>query len=97
ALLARALTDVVEAAWQTPEMDRDVPPTPAPLLGGGPAAERGSGGKPLLERVYPASRAAAGRDGAADAPSRASAQDRADDAARRRRRKVRQRRRARYS
>ncbi|GEM_PF-1586396 len=97
ALLARALTDVVEAAWQTPEMDRDVPPTPAPLLGGGPAAERRGGGKPLLERVFPASRAETDRDGAADAPARASTPERADDATRRRRRKVRQRRRIRYS
>lgn len=97
-LLARALTEIVEAAWQTPEMARDVPPTPAPLLGGGrPEASR-DGGKPLLERVYPASRAAAGRDEAADAPARAPERERSDDAvSRKRRRRVRQRRRGRRS
>ncbi len=32
---------VVETAWKTPPMDRDVPPTPAPKLGGGSSPEQG--------------------------------------------------------
>jgi hypothetical protein len=32
----RALRDVIEPAWGTPEMDRNVPPTPAPRLGPAP-------------------------------------------------------------
>jgi hypothetical protein len=34
ALVARAVRDVLEEAWQTPPMDRTVPRTPAPKLGG---------------------------------------------------------------
>ena len=45
ALIARALTGVVEPAWGTPPMDRDVPATPAPLLGGG-VSKNGQGGAP---------------------------------------------------
>jgi hypothetical protein len=32
-LIARAVRDVLEQAWDTPRMDRNVPPTPAPKLG----------------------------------------------------------------
>jgi hypothetical protein len=32
-LIARAVRDVLEPEWQTPPMDRSVPPTPAPKLG----------------------------------------------------------------
>lgn len=32
-LIARAVRDIVEPAWQTPAMDRSVPPTPGPLRG----------------------------------------------------------------
>lgn len=37
-VMARALS-LVEAAWQTPPLDRSVPPTPAPKLGGGEEPE----------------------------------------------------------
>jgi hypothetical protein len=37
-LIARAVRDVIEPAWQTPAMDRNVPPTPAPELGAGNGA-----------------------------------------------------------
>jgi hypothetical protein len=52
ALMARALTTVVEPAWDTPEMDRNVAMTPAPELGGGGSGNRGAGGAgPSLEHV----------------------------------------------
>ncbi len=39
--IARAVRDILEEEWDTPPMDRNVPPTPAPKLGGGsdPAEE----------------------------------------------------------
>lgn len=37
--LAEAVQDLLEPAWHTPPMDRDVPPTPAPKLGGESAGE----------------------------------------------------------
>jgi hypothetical protein len=36
-LIANAVRDIVEPAWDTPAMDRSVPFTPAPILGGGTA------------------------------------------------------------
>lgn len=33
--ISAVLQDVLEKQWKTPLMDRDVPPTPAPVLGGG--------------------------------------------------------------
>ena len=52
-LIARALTTVVEPAWETPAMDRDVEPTPAPELGGGggPRPAGAGGAAPTLELV----------------------------------------------
>ncbi len=51
-LIARALTTVVEPAWDTPAMDRDVASTPAPELGGGGSGNRGAGGaRATLELV----------------------------------------------
>ncbi len=66
AFIARALTTVVEPAWETPPMDRDVPPTPGPLLGGGggaSAAQGDDGAAPVLEPAAP--------DGSAEVPSSA--------------------------
>lgn len=40
--LARAVRDYLEPAWDTPPMDRDAPPTPAPKLGGAEPEDAGA-------------------------------------------------------
>lgn len=47
AFMARALTEVVEREWDTPPMDRDVPRTPPPELGGGHRGGEGGAGAVL--------------------------------------------------
>ncbi|MBN2192621.1 MAG: hypothetical protein JW751_07370 [Polyangiaceae bacterium] len=50
-LIERALSQIVEVAWQTPELDRSVPPSPPPQLGGARTAPSSSSAAPLLELV----------------------------------------------
>lgn len=49
--LARAVRDYLEPAWHTPAMDRDVPPTPAPKLGG--ESEGDAGAEPASDAAAP--------------------------------------------